>query len=529
MICDLFNANDVLFSTASLLHLCCISMDRYIAIMDPFHYHTKMTRARTALMLFFAWSAAALISHVPIHLGWYATSEDVMSSLLTTTSNQSAVAAAAMVTTLLGLSNIKNLNNNHWISPVFTATPSSELIAVGKNECVFRVNQVYCLVSSGISFWTPVTVMVFAYVKIYREARRQELQIRQLTVTLTAVRVSLREHAPHGLSNGYHHHHNQQHQGYHESHASLRPDYSISTFSQHEHLDVSDNNTKFSNSALKNCSVHIDGKTESSAVTVVVDSCPGHRATRSSKDGAVDRRPVPPPSDTPKRSQRNIRREHKAAKTLGIIMGCFLLCWLPFFTWYIITTMCGETRCPTPEFVVSVLFWVGYANSAVNPVIYAFFNRDFRHAFLRLLRCRLSSSHDITHSDDMRRNKPRNTTSTNSSRIVHVVNGVASYTSQCCCFGYCWRVTRQGQIQANVRHGYSRPGTPAMQLEEIELGEEIHLELPMSNRSTIPRTSLSSDYRIPINTPASSTHSSYEVTPTRVKRDTLAPDDFVPF
>ncbi|GFR74235.1 octopamine receptor [Elysia marginata] len=26
--CDIFNANDVLFSTASILHLCCISMDR---------------------------------------------------------------------------------------------------------------------------------------------------------------------------------------------------------------------------------------------------------------------------------------------------------------------------------------------------------------------------------------------------------------------------------------------------------------------------------------------------------------------
>ncbi|TPP58468.1 Octopamine receptor beta-3R [Fasciola gigantica] len=33
--CDVFNANDVLFSTASILHLCCISTERYIAVLSP--------------------------------------------------------------------------------------------------------------------------------------------------------------------------------------------------------------------------------------------------------------------------------------------------------------------------------------------------------------------------------------------------------------------------------------------------------------------------------------------------------------
>ena len=53
--CDLFNANDVLFSTASLLHLCCISTDRYIAITDPFHYESRMSTRRVAVMLCCAW------------------------------------------------------------------------------------------------------------------------------------------------------------------------------------------------------------------------------------------------------------------------------------------------------------------------------------------------------------------------------------------------------------------------------------------------------------------------------------------
>jgi len=71
--CDVFNANDVLFSTASLLHLCCISWDRYIAVTDPFNYDRRMTRRRAALTLAGVWTASAALSHIPIHLGLYTT------------------------------------------------------------------------------------------------------------------------------------------------------------------------------------------------------------------------------------------------------------------------------------------------------------------------------------------------------------------------------------------------------------------------------------------------------------------------
>ena len=79
--CDVFNANDVLFSTASLLHLCCISLDRYIAITDPFGYSGKMTKRRVLAMLICLWTSAALLSHVPIHMGWYTTEERLFQSV----------------------------------------------------------------------------------------------------------------------------------------------------------------------------------------------------------------------------------------------------------------------------------------------------------------------------------------------------------------------------------------------------------------------------------------------------------------
>lgn len=53
---------------------------------------------------------------------------------------------------------------------------------------------------------------------------------------------------------------------------------------------------------------------------------------------------------------------------------------------YLITTLCGEA-CPYPEVLVTVLFWIGYFNSTLNPLIYAYFNRDFREAFKSTLEC----------------------------------------------------------------------------------------------------------------------------------------------
>ena len=80
------------------------------------------------------------------------------------------------------------------------------------------------------------------------------------------------------------------------------------------------------------------------------------------------------------------RKEHKAFVTLGIVMGAFLVCWLPFFTWYLTVTICGDTQCPCPDIVVSILFWIGYFNSTLNPLIYVMTNRDFKDAFTDILR-----------------------------------------------------------------------------------------------------------------------------------------------
>lgn len=82
---------------------------------------------------------------------------------------------------------------------------------------------------------------------------------------------------------------------------------------------------------------------------------------------------------------RSLNKEKKAAKTVGIIVGCFMVCWTPFFTVYLAEAFCRHC---TPAVLFNVFFWLGYCNSAANPFIYGLCSKDFRYAFQKFLRCR---------------------------------------------------------------------------------------------------------------------------------------------
>ncbi|TSP68519.1 RNA-binding motif protein, X-linked 2 [Bagarius yarrelli] len=64
----------------------------------------------------------------------------------------------------------------------------------------------------------------------------------------------------------------------------------------------------------------------------------------------------------------------KAIKTVTVLVGCFTLCWSPFFVVSIIQVLCP--LCKLYWFLENHLWLLGLANSLINPLVYAFWQRE---------------------------------------------------------------------------------------------------------------------------------------------------------
>ncbi|XP_041947112.1 adenosine receptor A2b [Alosa sapidissima] len=78
-----------------------------------------------------------------------------------------------------------------------------------------------------------------------------------------------------------------------------------------------------------------------------------------------------------------LQREIRAAKSLSIIVGLFALCWLPVHILNCLTLFYEELHKP-PEVMYTAIL-LSHANSAVNPIIYAYRIQDFRVTFRKIL------------------------------------------------------------------------------------------------------------------------------------------------
>uniref|UniRef100_H2U3S1 Dopamine receptor D4 n=1 Tax=Takifugu rubripes TaxID=31033 RepID=H2U3S1_TAKRU len=84
-----------------------------------------------------------------------------------------------------------------------------------------------------------------------------------------------------------------------------------------------------------------------------------------------------------KRAKIN-KRERKAMRVLPVVVGCFLFCWTPFFVVHTTRALC--LTCHIPPGLMSTVTWLGYVNSALNPIIYTIFNTEFKKFFKKFFR-----------------------------------------------------------------------------------------------------------------------------------------------
>lgn len=345
--CDIWNSFDVYCCTVSILHLCCISVDRYYAISQPLMYPMKITRKKVAVMLANIWTWPALISFFPIFLGWYTTDEH----------------------------QLYREKNPH--------------------SCRFVVNKVYALISSSISFWIPCTIMLYTYYRIYEMASRQEKMLLKNADAALLFRQQNQRRSAEMEQHQIHHIQQQNQDG-----ASITTAVGAAINGPNSGILPAIQVTK------PDVLLEVNGKAQQQQQNgTPISSSPPPPPPENKRISAGDRSALLDSasdanryqcrdetcSNTPTISKdskhlQKIRREHKAARTLGIIMGAFVLCWLPFFIWYLSVTLCGD-MCYCPDIVVEVLFWIGYFNSTLNPLIYAYFNKDFREAFRNTLVC----------------------------------------------------------------------------------------------------------------------------------------------
>lgn len=332
-LCKVWLTSDIMCCTSSILNLCAIALDRYYAITDPINYASKRTLKRVILQIAGVWLLSLIISSPPL-LGW-----------------------------------------NDWPDEFTPDTP-----------CQLTSEPGYVVYSSFGSFFIPLVIMTIVYIKIFVAARKR-LRRRTLAARVYKRRPVIKVENQDKDSEG-----NKE-----ESDNDSDSSQSIKRCQRKAFMDIKRNffvpllllNDPISRQRIESDldDIKADNASPGSYGKKVIDSIRKVSQKRRKHDkpllASVNTRGDVVHQFIEQKQKISLSKERRAARTLGIIMGVFVFCWLPFFLMYILLSFCSWC-CPSVK-LINLITWLGYVNSTVNPIIYTVFNLDFRRAFKKLL------------------------------------------------------------------------------------------------------------------------------------------------
>ena len=333
---------DVLLCTASILNLCAISVDRYFIILHSMSYTQRRNFKLMLLMILIVWLLAGLISIPPL-FGW--------------------------------------------------GKPSARLQR--EQVCAVSDDLKYQIYATLLAFYLPLIVMIIIYLNIFRAAKKIKKREMETAGRLQYNRQSLsftQEYQAEPLI---------QANGKIMSPSSdnnLKSPIKQSWFKKLKKL-------KKANLAEENHASTLRNVKNESFLNASSGNIASRRSSNVRKLGYYIYSYFPGnkrPSGT-----SSSGKNQKATKTLGVIMGCFTLCWLPFFILAVFKPIpLGNgfyVADYVPKWLDSILLWLGYFNSALNPMIYARFNREFRRPFVEILCFRCKGINDKLRDEDRKK------------------------------------------------------------------------------------------------------------------------------
>lgn len=357
-ICKMWLTSDVMCCTASILNLCAIALDRFWAITDPINYAQKRTLKRVLVMIGGVWVLSLIISSPPL-IGW-----------------------------------------NDWPEP-------DEFL---KQEiCQLTERKGYVIYSSLGSFFIPLFIMTIVYVEIFiatKRRLRERAQASKLNTILSknqnTSHVSRSNHDRESVSSETNHNEaelatngkvkdkkskktKKKKKGAEadkgEKGVFLKP-ILVHEDSFTDNADASSGSQQRKNS-LNPCTSETNTTTTTTATNTTNSTISVTKQTPKSQHHEAPKKPGVVYQFIEEKQRISLSKERRAARTLGIIMGVFVVCWLPFFLMYVIKPFCPS--CCFTNRMINFITWLGYINSALNPIIYTIFNLDFRRAFKKLL------------------------------------------------------------------------------------------------------------------------------------------------